>query len=149
LYFGAFSTIALHGSGQTAAGQAPTVAQAAPFVGNWVMTVATGSNQSTSLVSVKSDGGKVTATVQPEGQAPLTDTTVAIAGTSLVVRYSAQMGGNTIPTVLTLTPQGDVMRVSMATMDGRNEMTGMAAKQAAGATIPGLQGGGAGAAGGG
>src|SRR5215831_1520236 len=60
LYFGAFSTIALHGSGQTAAGQAPTVAQAAPFVGNWVMTVATGSNQSTSLVSVKSDGGKVT-----------------------------------------------------------------------------------------
>jgi len=147
VYVGAFSTIALHGSGQATASQTPTPAQAAPYVGDWVVTTAMGGTQSTSLVSVKTDGGKVTATVQPEGQAPITNTAVAMAGSSLVIRYTREMGGNTIPTALTLTPQGDDMRVNMAVMDGQYELTGMAAKQAPGATFPGPQRGAAGAAG--
>ena len=124
LYFGAFSAAAVHGSAQTA-GAAPTPAQAAPFIGDWVSTVAMGANQATSLVSVKTVNGKVTATVTPEGQAPITNTAVSMAGTSLVVRYTFDMGGNTIPTVMSLTPQGDVMRVSMAVMDGQYELTGI------------------------
>ncbi|HEX4567352.1 MAG TPA: hypothetical protein VH138_12015, partial [Vicinamibacterales bacterium] len=145
LYFGAFSTVALQGVAQTSA--APTAAQVAPFVGDWVMTVAMGANQSTSLVSVKSDGGKVTATVQPEGQAPLTNTAVSMSGTSLIVRYTGDMGGQPIPTVLSLTPQGEVMRVTMAIMDGQYELTGMAAKQAPGVAFPGPQQGRGGAGG--
>src|SRR5215471_16444683 len=140
LYLGALSTVAVQGvTPITQTSAPPTAAQTAPFVGDWVMTVATGPGQSTSLLSVKTDGGRVTATVQPEGQAPITNTAVAMSGTSLVVRYTATMGTNPIPTVLTLTPQGDVMRVSMAVMDGQYEMTGMAAKQAPGATFPGPQ----------
>jgi mono/diheme cytochrome c family protein/glucose/arabinose dehydrogenase len=137
LYFGAFSTVALQGVGQTSA--PPTAAQAAPFVGNWVMTVAMGATQSTSLVSVKNEGGKITATVEPEGQAPITNTAVSMQGTSLIVRYTGDMGGQPIPTVLSLAPQGDVMRVTMAVMDGQYELNGMAAKQAPGATFPGPQ----------
>jgi mono/diheme cytochrome c family protein/glucose/arabinose dehydrogenase len=137
LYFGAFSTVALQGVAQTSA--APTAAQAAPFVGDWVMTVAMGANQSTSLISVKNDGGKITAAVQPEGQAAITNTAVSMQGTNLIVRYTGDMGGQPIPTVLSLTPQGDVMRVTMAIMDGQYELTGMAAKQAPGATFPGPQ----------
>jgi len=117
VYFGAFSTVALQGVAQTPT--APTAAQAAPFVGDWIMTVAMGANQSTSLVSIKSVGGNVTATVQPEGQAPLTNTAVSMSGSSLVVRYTGDMGGQPIPTILSLTPQGDVMRVTMAVMDGQ------------------------------
>jgi mono/diheme cytochrome c family protein len=138
--------VALQGVAQTST--APTAAQAAPFVGDWVMTVAMGANQSTSLVSIKSAGGNVTATVQPEGQAPLTNTAVSMSGSSLVVRYTGDMGGQPIPTILSLTPQGDVMRVTMAVMDGQYELTGMAAKQAPGATFPGPQQGRGGAAGG-
>jgi mono/diheme cytochrome c family protein len=126
---------------------APTPAQAAPFVGDWVMTVAMGGNQSTSLVSVKSDAGKITATVTPEGQAPLT-ATVAMAGNSLALRYTSEFGGQPIPTVLTLTPQGDVLRANMAVMDGQYEMSGMAAKQAPGAPPAAPQRGGGGAGGG-
>ncbi|HEX6465360.1 MAG TPA: hypothetical protein VFZ98_12935, partial [Vicinamibacterales bacterium] len=148
VYFGAFSVIAVHGSAQTTASSPPTAAQAAPFVGDWVATVAMGANQGTSLVSVKTVGGKVTATVTPEGQAAITNTAVAMNGDSLVVRYTFEMQGNTIPTVLSLTPQGDVMRVTMAVMDGQYELTGMAAKQTPGATFPGPQRGGPGAAGG-
>src|SRR5215471_91660 len=148
LYFGAFFTVPLQGVAQTSS--PPTAAQVAPFVGNWVRTVAMGANQSTSLVSVKNDGGKITATVQPEGQAPITNTAVSMQGTNLIVRYTGDMGGQPIPTVLSLAPQGDVMRVTMAVMDGQYELNGMAAKQAPGATFPGpQQGRGAGGFGGG
>jgi mono/diheme cytochrome c family protein/glucose/arabinose dehydrogenase len=137
LYLGAFSTVGLQGVSQSTA--APTAAQVAPFLGDWVSTVAMGGNQSTSLVSVKADGGKVTATIQPEGQAPLTNTSVSMSGNSLVVRYTQQMAGTTIPTVLMLTPQGEVMRVQMSMMEGQYEMAGVAAKQQPGAPFPGPQ----------
>ena len=142
------STAVLNGHAQGAT--PPTVAQAAPFAGDWVVTVAMGGNQQTSLVSVKSDAGKVTATVTPEGQAPITNTKVTMAGKNLAVSYSIDMQGTAISSVLTLTPQADagVMRAQVAIMDGQYEMAGMAAKQAPGAPFPGPQRGAPGAGGG-
>ena len=138
------STAVLNGHAQGAT--PPTVAQAAPFAGDWVVTVAMGGNQQTSLVSVKTDAGKVTATVTPEGQAPITSTKVTMAGKNLAVSYSIDMQGTAISSVLTLTPQADagVMRAQVAIMDGQYEMAGMAAKQAPGAPFPGPQRGGSG-----
>src|SRR6476619_6362952 len=136
LFLAAFSSAVLTGFAQSA--PAPTAAQAAAFVGDWVAAVAMGGNQSTSLVSIKNDGGKVSASVTPEGQAPITRTQVAMAGTNLVVRYTLDFQGQAINTVLTLTPDttagplGNVMRVNMAVMDGQYEMAGMAAKQVPG-----------------
>src|SRR4051812_38880253 len=92
LFLAAFSTTVVTGLAQTSA-PAPSAAQAAPFVGDWVTTVAMGANQSTSLVSVKSAAGKVTAPVTPEGQPPITAVAVAMAGNSLVLRYSVDMQG--------------------------------------------------------
>src|SRR5689334_21367667 len=126
LLVAAFSTTVLNGLAQ-AAPPAPTAAQAAPFVGDWVTTVAMGGNQSTSLVSIKVAGDKVTATVTPEGAAPITNTQTAMAGTSLVLRYSVDFQGQPISTVLTLTPDptsgpagspAGVLRAQMAVMDG-------------------------------
>jgi len=143
LLLAAFSTTVLNGHAQGAP-QPPTAAQAAPFAGNWVVTVAMGGNQSTSLVSVKTDGGKVTASVQPEGQTPIANPQVSMAGSSLALRYTLDFGGQPISTVLTLTPQdANTMRAQMAVMDGQYEMAGMAAKQAPGAPFPGPQRGGA------
>ena len=144
LFLATFSTAVLNGHAQGAA-PAPTPAQAAPFIGNWVVTVAMGANQSTSLVSVKNEGGKVTASVQPEGQGAVANTQVSMAGNSLVVRYMLDFQGQPISSALTLTPgtsgagAGDVMRATMAVMDGQYEMAGMAAKQAPGAPFPGPQ----------
>ncbi len=137
VYFGAFSTVAVHGLAQSS-NAAPTAAQVAPFVGDWVATAGTDMMQSTSFVSVKNDGGKLSVTVTPEGQAPITPS-AAIAGNSLVLRYSTNFQGTPISTVMTLTPQGDVQRVQMAVMDGQYEMSGLAAKQAPGAPPPAPQ----------
>jgi mono/diheme cytochrome c family protein/glucose/arabinose dehydrogenase len=151
LFLTAFSTVALQGVSQTSA-PAPTAAQVAPFTGDWVATVAMGGTQSTSIVSVKLDGGKLTATVTPEGQAPIAVRDVAIANGSLVLRYSIDYQGNPISTVMTLTPDttagptgplgNATQRVQMAVMDGQYEMSGMAAKQAPGAPLPQRGGGG-------
>ena len=56
------STAAIEGLGQAAAAP-PTSAQIAPFVGNWLVTMAMNAFQATFVVTVKDDGGKITATV--------------------------------------------------------------------------------------
>src|SRR5262245_53225807 len=84
LFLAAFSTAVLNGLAQ-AAPPPPTAAQAAPFLGDWVTTVQMGATQSTSLVSVKNDGGKVTVTLTPEGQAPITNVAASMSGQSLVI----------------------------------------------------------------
>ena len=116
---------------QTAASVAP--AQAAPFVGDWTVTAFSQMGPSTFALSVKSDAGKVAATVGPEGQAPVSVQEISVAGKSLVLKYSTDFQGTPIPTVMTLTPDGQGLRADMAVMDGQYEMSGTAAKQVAGA----------------
>src|SRR4029079_1208564 len=106
LFLFAFSTAALQGRSQSTP-PAPAAGQVAPFVGDWVVTTAMGGNQMTSTLSVKTDGGKVSATIAGEGQAPTAIPAIAVSNGSLVLRYSVEFGGTPIPTVMTLTPQGD------------------------------------------
>jgi len=65
VFISAFMTSAVPGAAQSAP-PAPTAAQMSPFVGDWVVTTAMGGTQTTSTLSVKNDGGKVTATLAPE-----------------------------------------------------------------------------------
>jgi hypothetical protein len=149
----AFSTSVIHGIAQAPAAP-PTAAQIAPFVGDWVVTTAMGGNQMTSVLSVKNDGGSVTATIAAEGQSATPISGIAVTGGSLVLRYSVDFGGRAIPTVMTLTPDttagpaGSVQRVQMSVLDGQYEMSGMAAKQLPGAPAPAPQRGGGGFGGG-
>src|SRR3954469_10096257 len=143
LFLFAFSTASLQGTGQ-APGQNAGAAAAPSFVGDWVVTVAMGATQSTSIVSVKNDAGKLTATVTPEGQAPVAVPSVAVTNGSLVLKYTLDYQGTPISSVMTLTPETTAgaagapgsARVQMAVMDGQYEMSGMAAKQAPGAPLP-------------
>ena len=155
VFISAFMTSAVPGAAQSAP-PAPTAAQMSPFVGDWVVTTAMGGTQTTSTLSVKNDGGKVTATLAPEGQPPVPVTSLAMSGSSLVLRYSITYQGTPIASVMTLTPDttggpagplGTVHRVQLSVMDGQYEMSGMAAKQLPGA--PGGQRGAAPVAGGG
>jgi mono/diheme cytochrome c family protein len=114
-----------------------TPAQAAPFVGDWLVSLSMGAGEATQVVSVKADGGKVTATVSSDTQPTLNVTDISLSGKSLVLKYVASMQGNPIPSVLTLTPDtaGPALRANMSIMDGQYEMAGTAAKQAPGAAI--------------
>ena len=119
--------------------------QAAPFVGDWLVSLSMGAGEATLAVGVKADAGQVTATVSSDTQPTVNVTDISLAGKSLVLKYVSSMQGTPISSVLTLTPDtaGPALRVSMAVMDGQYEMAGTAAKQAPGTQIraTGLGGG--------
>ncbi|HTK77219.1 MAG TPA: hypothetical protein VL371_18270, partial [Gemmataceae bacterium] len=126
------SAAPLQGSAQTK-GPGPTPAQVAPFAGDWLVNVAMQAIESTFVLSVKTDGGKVTATIRSETQPTVTVSDLSMAGNSLVLKYTTEYGGNSIPTVMTLTPQGQGLRAQMSMMEGQYEMFGSAARQVPGA----------------
>ena len=115
-------------SAQTAASSI-TPAQAAPFAGDWTVTAFSQMGPATFALSVKADAGKVTATVASEPQPPVSVTQIALAGKSLVLRYVTDYQGTPIPTVMTLTPDGQNLKADLALMDGQFEMSGTAAKR--------------------
>jgi mono/diheme cytochrome c family protein len=133
-----YSTAALQGVGQTS-GQSPTPTQMAPFLGDWVVTAAMQAMEATFVVSVKADGGKVTATVGSDLQPAVRVPAISLSGESLVLRYTVDYQGMPISTVMTLTPQGTALRVAMAMMDGQYEMFGSASRQVPG--VPQRSGG--------
>ena len=61
------STTPLQGQGQPAP---PTAAQIAPFVGEWLVTLSLQSIEVSIAVAVKTDGGKVSATISSQGSRP-------------------------------------------------------------------------------
>ncbi len=126
------------------AATAPTAAELAPFVGNWLVTIAVMANNATFAVSVKTDGAKPTATVSADNQPTVNVTDVTVSGKSLVLKYLTQAMGTTLSTVLALTPNGTTVLASMAIMDGQYQMSGTARKLKPGeiAHATGLGGGG-------
>ena len=131
-----------------AAAASITPAQAAPFLGDWAVTVNMNTVEATFAVAVKADGGKVTATVSSAGQPTVSVADISLAGKSLVLKYSTAIQGNPVSTAMTLTPEGQGLRANMALMDGQYEMAGTATKQAPGAPVRagGFGGGGRGSA---
>jgi mono/diheme cytochrome c family protein len=115
--------------------QAPTSDQIAPFLGNWVVTVAVMANQATFGVDVKNDGGRPSATVHAEGQPTVEVTDIQVSGPSLVLKYVMQAFNTSLPTVLSLTPGGAGVRALMSVMDGQYEIPGTARKLAPGETV--------------
>jgi mono/diheme cytochrome c family protein len=126
------------------AASAPTAAEMAPFLGNWVVTIAVMANQATFGVDIANDAGTPSATVHAPGQPTVKVTDITVSGRSLVLKYVTQAFNTTLSTVLALTPDGTNVRANMAVMDGQYEMAGSARKLAAGEVVKftGLGGGG-------
>src|SRR5206468_10759551 len=68
-------------SGQSPA-SAPTAAQIAPFVGDWLVTVTVMANDATFAVSVKADG-RPSATIRTDGQPTVNVSDITMAGNGL------------------------------------------------------------------
>jgi len=107
-----------------------TPEQAAPFVGNWLVTLSMGANNVSVAVAVTADAGKVAAIVTSDAQQTTNVTDISLAGKSLVLKYVTSMQGTPLSNVMTLTPDAAGMRANLAVMDGQYEMPGTAAKQA-------------------
>ncbi len=139
------STASLPGQAQASA---PSAAQIAPFLGDWLVTLEFMSSEATLAVSVKADGGKVSATISADGQPTVNVTNIAVVANSLVLKYMTEAMGTSMSSVMTLTPAGPGLRANLAVMDGQYEMAGRAAKQTPGAPVraTGFGGGGRGAA---
>jgi type 1 glutamine amidotransferase len=105
-----------------------TPAQAAPFIGDWTIAATSQMGPSTVFLTVTDAGGKVQAKVRPESQPEVAVTDVTQAGKSLILKYSTEYQGMSIPTVTTLTPAGAGLTASFSMMDGQFEMSGTGTK---------------------
>src|SRR4051812_37136831 len=127
---------------QTTSG-AVAPAQSAPFVGDWTVTAFSQMGPATFALSVKTDAGKVTATVGSDTQSTVTVSEISMTGKSLVLKYATDYQGTPIPTVMTLTPEGQGIKADLALRDGKYEMSGTASKRVLGAAAaPQAQAGG-------
>ncbi len=111
-----------------AAASAATAAQAAPFIGDWTISATSQMGPATVFLTVADAAGKVQAKVRSEGQPEVAVSNVTHSGKSLVLKYSTEYQGMSIPTVATLTAAGTGLNVSFSMMDGQFEMSGTGVK---------------------
>jgi type 1 glutamine amidotransferase len=107
---------------------AVTAAQAAPFAGEWIVSVTSQMGPMTFTLAVSADDRTVRATVASSTQPAANVTDISLVRGSLLLKYSSDYQGTPIPTVMTLTPRGQDLLVAMSVMDGQFEMSGTAAK---------------------
>lgn len=126
----AIAFAALFSSAVTSAAQtAPTPADAAPFVGSWVLMLETPQGNMPLDLVVKADAGKVVGEVGSEmfPVQPITDVTTSEK--SLVLAYSMDFQGNLIPMKITLTPDGEKMKFGFDAAGGQFFIEGAATKK--------------------
>ncbi len=103
---------------------------AAKFIGAWAIGMDSPQGAMTMNLTVKNDAGKVagsmTSDMSPDPQA-ITD--VARAGEALVLKYSMDFQGQAIPVKMTLTPDGDKLKVEFDIADGQFSMPGTGTKK--------------------
>src|SRR5689334_9803753 len=99
-----------------------TPAQAAPFIGDWTASMTSQMGPATYNVSVKTDGGKVVATVGGGMFPPTTASDVYLSGKNLFIKYASEFQGMSIPSLIALTPDGQDMLMTISILDGQMEM---------------------------
>lgn len=107
-----------------------TAAQAAPFVGDWTLSLQGPDGPATFAVSVKSEKEKVTGEIASEKMPKQEITDVSVEEKSLILRYSFNYEGNPVPTMVALTPAEEgKMSARIDFAEGAYIMTGTAAKK--------------------
>ena len=107
-----------------------TAADAAPFVGDWTLTLQGPNGPGTFDLSVKVEAEKVLGEISSEMLPKQAITTITIAEKSLVMGYSFQWEGNPVQAVVSLTPAAeDKTTAQIDFAGGAYIMTGTAAKK--------------------
>lgn len=114
-----------------AAQAALAAADAATFMGGWTLGLDTPQGALSMELTIKDDAGKVAGSITAEpmipGVTPITDITKD--GSKLVLKYMLEVQGMSIPTVITLIPDGDKWKASFDFADGQFQVDGTAVKK--------------------
>ena len=123
-------TVAAPASNVSEQARPATAADAAPFVGDWTLTLQGPNGPGTFDVSVKVEGEKVLGEIASEMLPKQPITNVTIADKSLVLGYSFQWEGNPVEAVVSLTPAAEGKATAQIDFaGGAYVMTGTAAKK--------------------
>jgi hypothetical protein len=118
-------------SGMTrAAAQAPapsgpiTPAQAAPFLGDWTLSMQGDRGPAQFALSVKSENGKVVAEIGSDQMPKQSVTDITRAGDTMTLRYSFDYQGNPVAVVVALTLDADKLKAAIDFADGAYAISG-------------------------
>lgn len=115
----------------SAAQSALAVTEAAGFLGAWAIGLETPQGAMTLNLTLKDEAGKVSgslsaADIMPEPQ-KVTD--IAKDGKSLVLKFTMDIQGMSIPGKITLAPDGDKWKANIDFLDGQFTVDGTATKK--------------------
>jgi len=124
------------GRGLTAAavdtqGAQVSASDAAPFIGDWTLTMDGQNGPALFALKLKVDGDKVTGEISSEQMAPTAIADIKKADKSLVLSYTFDYQGMPVGAVITLTPADDKTAATIDFAGGAYVMNGTAAKKAA------------------
>jgi hypothetical protein len=101
---------AVHATGAAAAGQATgqaSVADAAPFIGDWTLALQGPNGPATFALSISVDKQQVKAEIASDAVAKQPIGTIYLTEKTLVLGYSFLYEGNSVNAVVSLTPEKD------------------------------------------
>jgi hypothetical protein len=107
-----------------------TPADAAPFVGDWTLTLQGPNGPATFALSVSVEKEKVAGEISSEQLPKQPISTISLADKTLVLDYSFTWEGNPVPTVVSLTPAAEGKTTAQIDFaGGAYIMTGTAVKK--------------------
>jgi hypothetical protein len=106
-------------------------ADAAPFMGGWTLGLDTPQGSVSMDLTIKDEAGKVAGSISAEPMMPgvtqITDITKD--GNKLVLKYMLDFQGMSIPTMITLIPEGDKWKANFDFASGQFQVDGTAVKK--------------------
>ena len=112
-----------------AAAQA-TVADAAPFAGEWTLNLEGPNGPAVFDLVIKTEADTVAGEIKSEQMAPTAITDISKAAKGLVLKFSFDYQGNQVPAVVTITPAADgTTGAQIDFADGAYVVTGPAVKK--------------------
>jgi hypothetical protein len=116
---------------RAASAQALAAADAAAFMGGWTLGLDTPQGAMSMELTVKDEAGKAAGSISAEPMMPgvtkITDVTKD--GNNLVLKYMLDFQGMSIPTAITLIPDGDKWKAHFDFADGQFQVDGTAVKK--------------------
>lgn len=111
---------------------APAVAwaqDAKAFVGEWVLTVEGRRGPQERPLTIKDDGGKLSAELGGGRGGPVTISDVTVKGNEATLKWTQDFQGNSIPVVMTLTLKDGALTVKQDMAGGQFSQTGTGKKK--------------------